>query len=282
LPFWKDFVAGGAAGFVEVSLMYPLDLVKTRNQLRRDRSLTMYQTLKEVVRDKGIFGMYRGIISPWMAEAPKRAWKFSMNEHFKSYFVTKDKKLSNKGAAAAGALAGMSEVVINCPFEVVKVRMQAKENIGRFKNTWDCVVQLLKQEGVIGLYKGAEPQIWRNAIWNGTYFGIIGSIRNWYKLPSDASSQTQMTHKFVTGCISSAIATTLNTPFDVAKSRMQNQLYGEVAQYKWTVPTLVEIYNKEGFRALYRGFAARMARLVPGGGIMLVAFDVVAGWLEKY
>jgi len=267
---------------VEVSLMYPLDLVKTRNQLRKDRSLSMYQTLREVVKDKGVFGMYRGIISPWMAEAPKRAWKFSMNEHFKTYFITADKKLSNKGAAGAGALAGMSEVIINCPFEVVKVRMQAKENIGRYKNTLDCVVQLLKQEGLVGLYKGAEPQIWRNAIWNGTYFGIIGSVRNSWKPPADSTHSTQMTYKFMTGCISSAIATTLNTPFDVAKSRMQNQLHGQVAQYNWTIPTLLDIYKNEGFRALYRGFAARMARLVPGGGIMLVAFDVVAAYLEKY
>jgi len=86
--------------------------------------------------------------------------------------------------------------------------------------------------------------------------------------------------KFITGCISSALATTLNTPFDVAKSRMQNQLPGQVAVYNWTIPTLKDIYTKEGFQALYKGYAARMARLVPGGGIMLVAFDVVAKWLE--
>jgi len=256
-----------------------LDLVKTRNQLRTDRSLSMYQTLKEVVADKGVVGMYRGIVSPWMTEAPKRAWKFSMNEYFKSLVKTPDGKVTNLGAAEVGALAGMSEVIINCPFEVVKVRMQAKENMGRFKNTADCVLQLLKQEGVLALYKGAEPQIWRNGIWNGTYFGIIGSVRNLYK-PADSSHSTQLFAKFVTGCISSALATTLNTPFDVAKSRMQNQLFGQVARYNWTIPALIDIYSNEGFRALYRGYAARMARLVPGGGIMLVAFEVVAGWLS--
>jgi len=223
--------------------------------------------------------MYRGIISPWMAEAPKRAWKFSMNETFKSFVKTKDGKVTNSGAAVAGALAGASEVLINCPFEVVKVRMQAKENLGRFKNTADCFFQLLRQEGPLALYKGAEPQCWRNMIWNGTYFGIIGSIRNLYK-PTDSSYSAQMFAKFITGCVSSGIATTLNTPFDVAKSRMQNQLPGQVARYNWTIPTLIDIHSKEGFRALYKGYAARMARLVPGGGIMLVAFDVVAKWLE--
>jgi len=224
--------------------------------------------------------MYRGIISPWLAEAPKRAWKFGVNEKFKALFETPDHKLPNDRAAAAGALTGISETLINCPFEVVKVRMQSKENMGRYKSTMDCAAQLLKQEGVLALYKGAEPQMWRNGVWNGVYFGVIGSIRNWKKPPPDSTQSTQMFYKFLTGCLASTLATTANTPLDVAKSRMQNQLPGQVIRYHWTLPSLVDIYKTEGFRALYKGYAARMARLVPGGGIMLVAFDVVAAWLN--
>lgn len=34
---------------------------------------------------------------------------------------------------AAGASAGAVEALVNCPFETVKVQMQAKENLNRFK-----------------------------------------------------------------------------------------------------------------------------------------------------
>jgi len=280
VPFWKDFVAGGAAGLCEVSLMYPLDLVKTRNQLLTTKSLSMVQTLKTVFEEQGVFGAYRGIISPLMAEAPKRAWKFSMNEKFKNMLRTADGKLTNAGAAGAGALAGMSEVLINCPFEVVKVRMQAKSNLGRYKTSMDCAMQIVKQEGPLALYKGAEPQLFRNGIWNGTYFGLIDTIRSVYKPAPDASPSSALFVKFATGCVASSIATTMNTPIDVVKSRMQNVLPGQQVIYRSTLPSLVNIYQKEGFRALYKGYAARMARLVPGGGIMLVTFDVVIAWLQ--
>jgi solute carrier family 25 2-oxodicarboxylate transporter 21 len=49
-----------------------------------------------------------------------------------------------------------------------------------------------------------------------------------------------------------------------------------------TFPTLVSIYQTEGFRALYRGYVARLLRLGPGGGVMLVAFDYIITMLDKY
>ena len=46
--------------------------------------------------------------------------------------------------------------------------MQAKENLGRFKSTAHCVTELLRTEGIRGLYSGLEAQLWRNCVWNGT------------------------------------------------------------------------------------------------------------------
>lgn len=72
----------------------------------------------------------------------------------------------------------------------------------------------------------------------------------------------------------------MNTPFDVVKSRMQNQRPGAQAKYNWTLPGVVTIFREEGFRALYKGLGPRLVRLGPGGGIMIVAYEVVADWLR--
>ena len=47
-----------------------------------------------------------------MAEAPKRAAKFTFNEKYKQL-------LGQQRYGLAGTLAGMSEALINCPFEVI-------------------------------------------------------------------------------------------------------------------------------------------------------------------
>lgn len=62
------------------------------------------------------------------------------------------------------------------------------------------------------------------------------------------------------------------------KSRIQNapRQEGLVPKYNWTYPALAVVYREEGFRALYKGFAPKVLRLGPGGGILLVAQYLMA------
>lgn len=53
-------------------------------------------------------------------------------------------------------------------FQVVKVQMQAKENLGRYTGVTNCASSLVQKEGPLALYKGLESHLWRNAVWNGT------------------------------------------------------------------------------------------------------------------
>lgn len=85
-----------------------------------------------------------------IAEAPKRAWKFGANEEFKKLLASAraDNQITISVVWMSGSLAGVSEALVNCPFETVKVRMQSKEFISRFKGTTDCLTYLLKNEGI--------------------------------------------------------------------------------------------------------------------------------------
>ena len=58
----------------------------------------------------------------------------------------------------------------------------------------------------------------------------------------------------------------------MVKSRIQNttRQAGVVLKYNWTYGALAVVYREEGFRALYKGFAPKVLRLGPGGGVLLV------------
>lgn len=245
--------------------MYPTDVIKTRNQLSTVKNKNMFSTMVDVVKYEGTSALYRGIASPILAEAPKRAVKFATNEEYKKLLQTADGQLPPIRAFAAGALAGSTETFVNCPFEVIKVRMQAKGST--YKSTLDCAVQTIKADGIRGLYAGVEPQLLRNAVWNGTYFGLIGTIRTLLPAPQSASKRDTMLYNFTSGAIAGASGTILNTPLDVVKSRMQNQPRpppGVVPKYNWTLPSLATVYREEGLSALYRGLGPRLVRLGPG------------------
>jgi solute carrier family 25 2-oxodicarboxylate transporter 21 len=48
------------------------------------------------------------------------------------------------------------------------------------------------------------------------------------------------------------------------------------------LPAIKTVAQEEGINALYKGFVPKVLRLGPGGGILLVVFDQVTKWMQKY
>lgn len=78
----------------------------------------MLDIFRDIIKNEGPGNLYRGVWSPIVAEAPKRAIKFGLNETYKGMLRKDDGSLSAIRAAAAGSLAGMTECSVNTPFEV--------------------------------------------------------------------------------------------------------------------------------------------------------------------
>lgn len=80
---------GPVSGFVEVCIMHPLDLIKTRMQLQGVKAEIVtaaqaadqfyyngvYDCIRKMYTHEGILSFYKGIIPPILAETPKRAVK---------------------------------------------------------------------------------------------------------------------------------------------------------------------------------------------------------------
>eukprot|EP01122_Echinamoeba_exundans_P018002 TRINITY_DN992_c0_g1_i1.p1 TRINITY_DN992_c0_g1~~TRINITY_DN992_c0_g1_i1.p1 ORF type:complete len:298 (+),score=100.61 TRINITY_DN992_c0_g1_i1:49-942(+) len=265
LTISERLFAGAVAGVVECLIMYPLDVVKTLQQLKVGKGAGTFTLLFDLIKREK-FGIYRGIIAPLLMEAPKRAIKFAASETYKPYL----------GPTGAGLGAGITEAFVVVPFELVKIRMQARENVGRYANSMDAVVKIAQQEGPLTFYKGLESTLWRNGVWNAAYFGTIHRIKEAIPVAQDKPALTSA-RDFAAGVVAGTLATTLNTPFDVAKSRIQNT----ADKAGWTVPTVAKIASTEGAAALYKGYLPKVLRLGPGGGIMLAAFEFTANWIRK-
>ncbi|XP_064920109.1 mitochondrial 2-oxodicarboxylate carrier isoform X3 [Columba livia] len=224
-------VAGGSAGLVEICLMHPLDVVKTRFQIQRGKTdPTGYKSLGDCFRTifqrEGLLGFYKGIFPPILAETPKRAVKFFTFEQYKKLlgYASLPPGLA---FAVAGLGSGLTEAVVVNPFEVVKVTLQTNRNAF----TEDPNLEFLRK------------------------FGI--------------------------GLVSGTIASIINIPFDVAKSRIQGPqpVPGEI-KYRTCFKTMATVYKEEGFLALYKGLVPKIMRLGPGGAVMLLVYEYVYAWLQ--
>jgi solute carrier family 25 2-oxodicarboxylate transporter 21 len=108
-------------------------------------------------------------------------------------------------------------------------------------------VKILKEEGPLAFFKGLEATLWRHGMWNGGYFGVIHGVKN--ALPDAESAEGKLFKNFVAGSIGGTCGTILNTPFDVVKTRIQNQIvpHGTLPKYGWTLPSLALITKEEGY-----------------------------------
>lgn len=112
------------------------------------------------------------------------------------------------------------------------------------------------------------------------YFGCIFQVKS--LMPPAETKSSKITNDIISGTIGGTVGTIINTPFDVAKSRIQNSSHvaGGVRKYNWAWPALSTIAKEEGFGALYKGFLPKVLRLGPGGGILLVVFTGMMDWFR--
>ncbi|KAI8900104.1 mitochondrial carrier domain-containing protein [Globomyces pollinis-pini] len=281
LPFKYSFLAGAIAGVSEILTMYPLDVVKTRFQIQVGNSeySSILDCFQKMIKNEGPGSLYRGILPPILVEAPKRAIKFGANDQYKqlysNHFGLKDGVLFSM---LTGTSAGLTEATIVSFPDLIKIRMQDKRNAGLYKNTSDVVSHIYKTEGVYGFGRGIEATLWRHGLWNCGFFGCISFVRA--GLPKAESHQGILLNNFIAGTIGGTIGTLLNTPFDVVKTRVQSQISAPF-KYNWAIPAIGTIAKEEGFGALYKGFVPKVLRLGPGGGILLVVFDYISGYIRK-
>lgn len=228
-------------------LLYWDIVVKTRFQIQKGKSeyKSIFDCFSKIIRSEGIGRLYRGIAAPILVEAPKRATKFAANEQYSKLYMslTGEKRMTQKLSIATGVSAGITEAFVVVSFELVKIRMQDKANAGKYLNTMDCIKKILAQEGPLAFFKGLESTVWRHAAWNGGYFGVIHGVKS--MLPAAQTSQEQLVNNFIAGSIGGTFGTMLNTPFDVVKTRIQNQ--SGIPKYNWTLPAVGTIVREEGY-----------------------------------
>ncbi|KAK3091986.1 hypothetical protein FSP39_024259 [Pinctada imbricata] len=283
-----QFASGGCAGFVEVSIMHPLDLIKTRFQIQRgpedpNRYTSIIDCVKKMYRHEGALSFYKGIFPPLFAETPKRAVKFLTFERYKELFAYNGYLPQSAIFAFSGLCSGLTEAVVINPFEVVKVKMQAdRHKFTDQKSTYATAREILRTHGFgkQGLGKGITSTLGRHGVFNMIYFGFYHNVKNYF--PQSEDPTLEFLRRFLIGLIAGTTASCINIPFDVAKSRIQGPqpVPGEI-KYRKCFQTIALVYREEGFFALYKGLLPKVLRLGPGGAIMMLVYEHTFEWLKE-
>lgn len=281
----KGIIAGGITGGIEICITYPTEYVKTQLQLDEKGANKKYSGImdcaKKTVESRGFFGLYRGLSVLLYGSIPKSAVRFGAFETFKQKLVDERGQLSTVGKLSAGLGAGVCEAIFAVtPMETVKVKFINDQRSAnpKFKGFFHGVSQIVKAEGMSGVYKGLTATILKQGSNQAIRFYVMESLKDVYK-GDDPDKHVPKLMVGAFGAVAGAASVFGNTPLDVVKTRMQGL---EAARYKNTLDCAVKIWKNEGPAAFYKGTIPRLSRVCLDVAITFMIYDSFMDLFNKF
>ncbi|XP_056263221.1 mitochondrial thiamine pyrophosphate carrier isoform X2 [Pseudoliparis swirei] len=179
------FVCGGFAACSATVVCQPLDTLRTRFAAQGETKV--YRNLRHAVstmwRSEGVLSFYRGLCPTLVAVFPYAGLQFFFFNVFKKLLPPPPKETGNIGghlkSLFCGSGAGMISKTITYPFDLFKKRLQvggfeaARVPFGQvrsYRGLVDCMVQIAREEGFRGFFKGLSPSLVKASLATGLIF----------------------------------------------------------------------------------------------------------------
>ncbi|KAJ6483892.1 mitochondrial carrier domain-containing protein [Mycena vulgaris] len=277
-----SFVQGGIAGGIGATIVYPIDMVKTRMQ--NQRSTVVGQLLyknsldcaKKILRNEGFIGFYRGLGPQLIGVAPEKAIKLTVNDIIRGRATDPETgRIKLAWELIAGGTAGGCQVVFTNPLEIVKIRLQVQGEAAKAEGfAPKGALHIIRQLGVVGLYKGASACLLRDIPFSAIYFPTYGHLKKDVFHEGYNGKQLSFMELLASAGIAGMPAAYLTTPADVVKTRLQVESRKGQTNYHGLRDAFVKIYREEGFRALFKGGPARILRSSPQFAFTLMSYEM--------
>ncbi|EJU02615.1 mitochondrial carrier [Dacryopinax primogenitus] len=281
-----NFGLGGIAGAFGATMVYPIDLVKTRMQNQRTTVVgeLLYKNsldcVRKVYRNEGFLGFYRGLGPQLIGVAPEKAIKLTMNDLVRGYASDPETgRISLGWELVAGGVAGASQVVFTNPLEIVKIRLQVQGELAKSQGAKPRgAIHIIRSLGLFGLYKGASACLLRDIPFSAIYFPAYNHFKKDLFREGYNGKKLTFWETLAAAAMAGMPAAYFTTPADVIKTRLQVEARKGQSTYNGLVDAGVKIFREEGGRALFKGGVARILRSSPQFGFTLVAYEYLQEW----
>lgn len=264
-PTWVNFAYGGFAGSFSCCCVHPFDVVRVSMQLDKAGSTTFFQTVKNIRAERGTSGLYAGLSAGIVRQLTYGLTKFGVYNSVADSMKSPGQPLPFINKLGAGLFAGMCAAIVGNPAEVALVRMTGDRKLPEaqrrnYKNVFDALIRVAKEEGVPTLWRGIIPHINRAALLSGAQLATFGQAKE--SLSSVVPNPVALT--FTASLFSGLACTIASCPMDVVKTRIQNMTtVNGVPEFSGTMDCLAKTIKNEGPGALFKGFGAFYVKLAP-------------------
>jgi len=175
--FAKNILSGGCAGSLSLAFVYSLDYCRTRlaNDAKTKSGTRQYNGMFDVyaktIKSDGIQGLYRGFVISCVGIFIYRGMYFGLYDTIKPIVLGENASLLL--SFLLGWIVTVTAGLMSYPIDNVRRRMMMTSGQAvKYKNSMDCAVQVVKNEGTMSLMKGAGANILRGIAGAGVLAGF--------------------------------------------------------------------------------------------------------------
>ncbi|KRX08236.1 Mitochondrial carrier domain [Pseudocohnilembus persalinus] len=206
--------------------------------------------------------------------------QFGIFEKAKNYFKKKEQteNIKLKSLLICSFLAGFGQSLVSTPTEYIRIQMQTSAK-GQFKGNLDVVRQIIKHNGVLGVYRAWVATAIRESIGNCFYFTFYTKTLEGLQNP-DKGSAYRTSVQLLAGALGGLGCWVSTFPVDVIKSRQQADSLTN-PKYNSLRFCTKDTFEQLGVKGFTNGIAICLVRACFVNALTFAAFEWGKGLCEK-
>lgn len=206
-------------------LGHPLDLIKARMQSGTEKE-SIITAINHIAKKDGPLGFYRGVSPPLAMAGVLNAVIFTTNTFFKRLIAPinpntgEREDLSMYRIVIASWLTTPVYCSVLAPVEMIKIRMQLQNtkivSSNEFRGPISCLVQIIKNEGITGIYSGFTATLGTRFVGLPFYFGGFETSKKYLMNQRNESGKASSSTMLIAGGIGGIAFWSANFPLDLS------------------------------------------------------------------
>ncbi|XP_006007093.1 solute carrier family 25 member 45 [Latimeria chalumnae] len=277
-----EFVAGWISGGVGLVIGHPMDTIKVRLQTQSGYKGILDCVLKTYKHEK-ILGFFKGMSFPVLSIAFCNSLVFGSYSSALLYLNQSEQREgrappSNADVFIAGCFSGIVQLLVSAPVDLVKVRLQNQTHPykyklrgaqPKYKGPLHCMVSILREEGLPGLYRGVSALWIRDVPAYGQYFLTYEVLRRWM---TGEGQEPGTVAVLIAGGSAGTLSWVMATPMDVIKARLQMDGV-EGVKYRGVTSCIITSIKQEGVQVLFKGLLLNSTRAFPVNAVTFLTYE---------
>ncbi|KAF9123177.1 hypothetical protein BGX30_001581, partial [Mortierella sp. GBA39] len=250
---FHGFIGGVTSGVTKLVVGHPFDTIKVRMQVSgSDRFRGPLHCLMETLKKEGPRALYKGATPPLIGWAVMDSVMLGSLSNYRLLLQGGDPNviLTPFWSGIAGIGAGITVSFVAAPVEQIKARLQVQYDAKTklYSGPIDCARQLVRNNGVTGLWKGLVATLW----FRSWFFMWWGSYEIYAKQMRQRTTMSEAAINFWAGGLGANTFWVFAFPCDVVKNKIMTQPDVKNPPFPTIVSCFKHVYRTDGFKGFYR------------------------------